>query len=235
MHLLLLPGMDGTGRLFAPLVEVLPPSLQPVIVAYPGDRPLDYAQLLPLVEASIPPTDFLVLGESFSGPLAVMLAADKPPGLRGIILCASFVRHPMPLRLSLLRYLIHPLLFRLAPMLLIRRVLLGSYQATPLAEQLRQAIAQVSPAVLAARARAILSVDVGRQLQSCPAGVLYLQASQDRLVWPGSLAYICRMYPAVEVASLPGPHLLLQTAPREAAQVIEQFAARCAARAVPGS
>src|SRR6516225_8307668 len=97
MHLLLLPGMDGTGRLFEPLLPFLPPSLVAVVLAYPPDRPLDYAELLPYVEAAIPDgQEFLVLGESFSGPLALLLAARQPPGLRGIILCASFARSPLP-------------------------------------------------------------------------------------------------------------------------------------------
>jgi hypothetical protein len=38
--LLLLPGMDGTGRMFAPLIARLPASLEPRAIAYPGDRAL---------------------------------------------------------------------------------------------------------------------------------------------------------------------------------------------------
>jgi pimeloyl-ACP methyl ester carboxylesterase len=234
MHLLLLPGMDGTGRLFEPLVRARPPSLLPVVVAYPGDRPLGYDQLLPLVEAAVPPAaEFVVLGESFSGPLAVLLAAGRHPGLRGVILCASFARSPLALRAGWVRHLIHPILFRLTPKPLVRRVLLGRHHATPLAGQLEGALARVSPCVLAARARAILTVDVGRQLRSCPVPVLYLKAGGDHLIGAGSLAYVRRMYPAVEVVSMSGPHLLLQAAAPEAARVIEQFVARCSAGRVP--
>jgi hypothetical protein len=50
MHLLLLPGMDGTGRLFGPLLRALQPTLSPVVVAYPVDQPYGYAELLPFVE-----------------------------------------------------------------------------------------------------------------------------------------------------------------------------------------
>jgi pimeloyl-ACP methyl ester carboxylesterase len=229
MHLLLLPGMDGTGLLFEPLVRALPPSLQPVVVSYPGDRPLDYAALLPLVEAAVPAAgDFIVLGESFSGPLAVLLAASKPPGLCGVILCASFARSPLPPPAGWLRTLVRPFLFRLAPMPLIRRVLLGRHHTTPLGGQLEEALAGVQPAVLAARARAVLAIDVGSRLRSCAVPVLYLRATQDRLVGAGSLAYVRRMCPAVEVVSLPGPHLLLQAATEEAARVIARFALRCA-------
>lgn len=95
MQLLLLSGMDGTGRLFGPLLRALPSSLSPVVGAYPADRPYGYAELLPLVEAAAPAgAEYVVVGESFSGLLALMLAAQRPPGLRGIVLCESFVRSP---------------------------------------------------------------------------------------------------------------------------------------------
>lgn len=97
MRLLLLPGMDGTGRLFAPLLAALPPDIDGEPVAYPPDEPLGYEGLLPLVEAAAARGgDFVVVGESFSGPLALLLAARSPPGLRGVVLCATFIRFPLP-------------------------------------------------------------------------------------------------------------------------------------------
>ena len=60
-------------------------SLTAVAVSYPPDRPLGYDGLLPLVEfaAAAAPGDFVVVRESFSGPLALMLAARRPPGRAG--------------------------------------------------------------------------------------------------------------------------------------------------------
>src|SRR5262249_28255215 len=159
--LLLLPGMDGTGRLFEPLLPFLPPSLVAAVVAYPTDRPCGYAELLPRVEAAIPDgQQFVILGESFSGPLALLLAPRQPPGLRGIILCASFVRSPFPFVARWFRGLIRPWWFRVVPRWLIRRALLGRFDEPALAQMVEAAIAGVQPAVLAARARAILEVDV---------------------------------------------------------------------------
>ena len=228
MHLLLLPGMDGTGRLFEPLLPFLPPSLVAAVVAYPTDRPCGYAELLPRVEAALPDgQEFLVLGESFSGPLALLLAARGPAGLRGIILCASFARSPLPSIARWFRGLIRPWWFRAVPRWLIRRVLLGRFSTPRLARMVEDAIALVQPAVLAARARAILEVDVGAQLQVCPVPLLYLAATEDRLVSRRSLAHIRRVQPRVEVAKLVGPHLLLQVVPEQAGRVIQAFAAAC--------
>ena len=45
-RLVLLPGMDGTGDLFAGLASALPSSFQPIVVAYPKDKPLSSSALL---------------------------------------------------------------------------------------------------------------------------------------------------------------------------------------------
>ena len=96
--LVLLPGMDGTGALFERLVECLGDRLVTTVVRYPGDQFLDYDQLAALVSRSLPEDrPFVILGESFSGPVAIKLAASRPDGLKGFILGASFVRNPWPL------------------------------------------------------------------------------------------------------------------------------------------
>src|SRR5262249_27056237 len=122
------PGMDGTGRLFAPLLRMLPPTLTAQAVSYPPHEPLGYAGLLPLVEAAAAEGgEFVVVGESFSGPLALMFAARCPSGLRGVVLCASFVRFPLPVPEWCLGVM-QPWVFRFLPHRLISWVLLGRHR-----------------------------------------------------------------------------------------------------------
>jgi len=47
--LVLLPGLDGTGRLFARLVERLPATIEPLVHPYPSDRALGYRELADVV------------------------------------------------------------------------------------------------------------------------------------------------------------------------------------------
>src|SRR5262249_18941677 len=136
---MLLPGMDGTGRLFEPLIRHLPPELEPVVVAYPGDQPYGYTELLPLVEAAIPDEDdFVVLGESFSGPLALILAAQQPPRLRGVILCASFAVSPLPVSVRWLRGILRHILVHMVPFSLVRHALLGRFDSPALGHTFEQ-------------------------------------------------------------------------------------------------
>jgi pimeloyl-ACP methyl ester carboxylesterase len=89
MRLVLLPGMDGTGELFAPLIKILPKDLLPLVVAYPPNEQWGYPELLDFIRHQLPEDeDFVVLGESFSGPLALMLASDPPAQMRALI-CES--------------------------------------------------------------------------------------------------------------------------------------------------
>lgn len=227
MKLILLPGLDGTGLLFEPLLKALPGWIEPKIIAYPGHEPLDYADLLPLIRCGCPPaSEFVVLAESFSGPLALLLAATEPPGLRAIILCASFIQCPMSPPLRWVAASACPIWFRMAPTWPARWALLGRYETDRLKRLFEAAAAAVSPDVIAARIRAMAIVDVSAELRSCRVPLLYLAGEHDRVVGPRSLGPILQVKPGLELVKLPGPHLLLQTFPVEAVREIRKFVTR---------
>jgi pimeloyl-ACP methyl ester carboxylesterase len=223
INLVLLPGMDGTGILFEPLLSVLPSTVQPTVVRYPADEPLDHAALLPRVLAALPGRgEMVLLGESFSGPLALMAAATAPPGLRATILCASFVQSPLRAP-RLLRPFASPGLLGAVPLGAQVLAMLGSHVTPHLRDLLALALAKVTPAVLAARARAILDVDATAELRACAGPLLYLRAMQDRMVPERCAKLITAQKPDARIIALPGPHLLLQARPKEAWEAIESF------------
>jgi pimeloyl-[acyl-carrier protein] methyl ester esterase len=223
-RLVLLPGMDGTGLLFKPLLDVLPRRLEPIVVSYPANRPLGYEDLLEVVLNAIP-TDqpFLLLGESFSGPLALMAASTCPPGLQGVVLCASFVRCPLPWFARRLETIVGSTAFALAPSFIRTSALLGRHATPELRALLERAHRLVAPEVMAARARAIHQIDASSALRSCPVPLLYVQAENDRIVSPRSWNLIAERRSDARIEVLPGPHLVLQTHPMEAVAAIECF------------
>ena len=223
-RLLLLPGMDGTGRLFAPLLAHLPATIDPQVLTYPCDEPLGYDELLPLVRAQLPGDEFVILGESFSGPLALRLAAERPPGLRALILAATFVESPLRWAPAGALPFVAPLAFS-GPAMRIAGRMLGVHRCAPeVAPLFRAANAMVRRKVLARRARAILELRAPASgLADVP--VLVLAARQDRVVGAASVAAIIELLPHAEVEWLDAPHLLLQAAPGEAAARIDRFIA----------
>ena len=146
--LVLLPGLDGTGTLFGPLVEALAGKLRVAVLSYPVDRALGYDALEAIADAGLPPQGPLVLlGESFSGPLAVSIAARHPDRVVGLVLCCSFVRNPRPL-LGFLRALLPFVPFGQVPLALMAAVLFGRFDTPSLRAGLARALAPVPAAVL---------------------------------------------------------------------------------------
>jgi pimeloyl-ACP methyl ester carboxylesterase len=226
LSLILLPGLDGSGVLFRPLIPHLPPQIRPIIVSYPRDKTLEYRELLPLVLSAIPASGpFIILGESFSGPLALMAAATCPPRLRAVIMCASFIRAPWGAHLKFLRYFANSLTFQFYPVAAFGKAILGGYSTPEWRALKSEAIAGIRPAVVAQRVRASLMVDVTSELKSCSAPILYLQGERDRVVPPRNLKEILAARGDVKVERFPSPHMVLQTQPVLAAAAIAAFAA----------
>lgn len=221
--LVLLPGMDGTGELFAPLLSALPAAPAPIVLRYPGDQALGYADLETRVRQALPAhTPFVLLAESFSGPLGAAIAAAPPSNLRGLILCASFVRSPLP-RLGVARPLADWLPVTLLPRRALHYMLLGPYATPALRTAVDDAVAQPTPAVMRARLKAVMDADQTAAFGTVQLPVLYLRARHDRLVSPAAAALVQRLVPQTRIVDIDAPHCLLQAAPRAAADAIAGF------------
>lgn len=223
-NLVLLPGLDGSGILFQPLLRHLHDQICPLVIDYPPDRPLGYEQLLPLVSAKLPSDERVVLlGESFSGPLAMMIAAKRPSNLAGLILCASFLRNPIWFRPRWLGYLARPTAFRFFPAFRRIRAMLAHRRNSELPTLFAQSLSQVRPDVLSCRVRAVLTVDVRDDLRACTVPLLYLRGGRDLLVPPQNAKEIVSICPSARVVRIPSSHWVLQTQPEAAARAISSF------------
>lgn len=221
--LVLLPGMDGTGQLFSKFVSAMGDKAQTKIVCYPTHQSLDYPQLTDIARAAIPAEGpFVLLGESFSGPVAINLAAEHPDRLRGLILCCSFASAPRPglavfVKALLRAPLPHP------PVSLLSAALMDGFSTRCLRTQLEAAVRSVPAAVLRSRLAEVMTVDVTRDLSRVQVPLLYLQARYDHLVPTTAADKIKRLQPRMQLNRLPGPHFLLQCVPDACAAVIHAF------------
>ena len=143
--LLILPGLDGTATLHTAFIEAAAPLFDSVeVVPYPPDRPLGYAELEVISRAAFPEKPFVLLGESFSGPVALSIAADPPANLRGLVLSTTFATAPVPF-LRTFAPLLHAVPFPLPPSMLLSWWLFGRWATPALEAALRDALRQVSP------------------------------------------------------------------------------------------
>ncbi|HEX9081782.1 MAG TPA: alpha/beta hydrolase [Holophagaceae bacterium] len=222
--LVLLPGMDGTGRMFGPFLAALP-EVDTQVVRYP-EALVSYAACTHFARTQLPKDrPYLLLGESFSGPVALALAAESPSGLKGLILCGTFARNPRPGLVWLM-----PLLRRLPPMRLplgaIRLLLLGGWSTPPLMDLVRSMLPEVPGATLKGRLLSVGRVDHTSVLARIRVPVLALAASRDRLVPPSALRHLRAHLKGLDILTLQGPHWLLQARPDAAAQALRDFQAR---------
>ena len=229
-----LPGLEGTGRLFARFLAARDGSLELRALAYPPDRFLGYAALEELAAREIPSDrPFALLGESFSGPLALRLAAKAPPGLVAVVLVTTFHRNPAaPLfrRLSALA----PVFFRMPlPPHVVRLLLAGSDAPDDVVGEVRAAVATVEPSVMAARVQEALRVDATDAVRACPAPILFLGGKDDRLLRSALPIEFRALRPDAEIRMLDAPHLVLQRRPEQAMELVTGFLRRCRDR-VPG-
>ena len=98
LPIVMLPGLDGSGLLSTCFVEAMQGQGVTVqVLPLPMQGPQDYVTLASILRPQLPIAPFVLLAESFAGPLAIELAAASPPGLRGLILSTTFARRPVPL------------------------------------------------------------------------------------------------------------------------------------------
>jgi pimeloyl-ACP methyl ester carboxylesterase len=226
--LVMLPGLDGTGRLLDRFAAAAAPAgVEPKVVPYPPDRVLGYAALEELVRRELPPDrPFALLGESFGGPLALRVAAARPPGLRALVLASSFHRRPAAGWLRALRPLA-PAFFNLPlPAHAVRLLLGGGDAPADVVREVQAAVASVKGPVMAARAAEALAADASAALRGLDVPLLFLGGTDDRLLRTALPIELRLLRPDADIRMLPAPHLLLLRRPREAAREIEAFLRR---------
>jgi len=225
VKLVLLPGMDGTGRLFADFVAALGDGFRTVVVSYPQDSILSYAELEQSARSASPVSEpFVVLAESFSTPVAIRWAASAPDNLRGVVLCAGFVNSPLKGLRRLVALSFGRILFRWSPpSFVLRWLLVGRGADSALMAAIQEALSEVKPEVLATRLRFVLNCDERMSLRRLELPVLFIRPTQDGLIPDWSYEEIRASNPVVEMIEVNGPHLILQTNPMKTAKIVSDF------------
>ena len=222
--LVLLPGFDGTGRLFSPLRKQLSKDINTIVLSYPNDKPMTYSELCYSLKDELPNTPFVLLGESFGGPLAMQLSNRANENLKGIILCATFVKNPHVLLTKFIRPFLKPKHLRKeTPAFYIKTMLTNGISDPTLIHNIQVATRDLSPEIYFTRLREIADVDVTEELKNCELPIVYFRATKDRLVYESSMNVVKTTNYNVTIQLFEAPHMLLQTQPKQAAEKVEQF------------
>jgi pimeloyl-ACP methyl ester carboxylesterase len=220
--IILLPGMDGTGHFLTTLSDQLSTHRPVQVIGYPVDRPLNYDQLVSYVQERVPNDHLIILGESFSGPIAIEIAATDPRVV-GLILASSFARHPLPTQFAAFVRLVD---LRWIPTSIVVAALMGWRAPPKLRVHLREVLAALPQDVIRGRVLDVLRVDKCRRLREVKCPLLCLHGRADRLVSRKHVNEIVAARPDCELRWLDASHMLLATHTEAAAIAIEDFCER---------
>ena len=221
--LVILPGLDGTDVFFRPFLALLPASIQPIVVCYPHEGPNGYHDLLAIACRAVAGiSEFYVLGSSFSGPLAIMLAAAHPQKVRGIILSATFLRSPRP---GLTRWKFAARAPVIRVLRAVRRLPVWLFRAhdDPFRRAKAETWKRVSARCLAVRLRAVIDIDVRSAFRDTVQPVMCVVFVNDRLILREYADEMLRHRPSARVLNLAGEHFAMYTDPAPFTAEIVRF------------
>jgi len=223
-HLVLVPGLDSTGRLFEPLLSVLPSVFEASVVRFPANQTLPERDWFGCVRSVIPwDHPYILVAESTAGPLALRFVQAQQQDIRAVVLAASFVSNPIPTSVWPSSLFGKSWLEKEPTAMLVREHLLGDDAPDLLVEAVTQALLALAPGVRAARIHALRQTNAAPELESCRKPLLYLRPAQDRFVAAKAVEELLRLKPSAKVVTIPGPHLLFQRNPRQALEAIREF------------
>jgi len=207
---------DGRDRdIVWNFIGLLPDGIDVKVVRYPKERYMCYAQLAELVVGVLPrSTPYVIIAESYSGPVATILAVNPVGNLKGVVFVSSFVAFPRSRIGAWIGRRVPNVLFRVrAPAWILRWLLMDSATSREMISAVQDAIASVCPGVLTRRLRDVLNADFSSMLKDCTVRIVYLHSDSDRLIVTRGLREFLAVRTDIETVTIAGPHLFLQCVP----------------------
>ena len=215
-----MPGLDGTGKLFAPIIPLLEQHFELSIVTYPDLN--SFNDYIDCAQRQLPETSgFSLLAESFSGPVALALMGRQPDQIGASVLAATFVRSPLAALTRMASY-IPEQVFSIGAL---SEFVLDVYETEdedfsetqPLPLNMTE---QLDGVLLKHRIEVLSRIDISAMLADIEVPILYLHAMRDRIVAEADAQMMEEYLPEVERVDIDAPHLLLQTQPQQCAELI---------------
>lgn len=219
-HLALLPGLDGTGQLFYPIIPFLEPHFEIHLVQYDDQVSLD--EFVECAGNQLPDdVPVSLVAESFSGPIAISLLARNGFDFRAAVLSATFCRSPMPLFSHMWKY-VPRFLFGSNPAnrMFLDFFVMGDEADSDLRSRVHELLEEISPDRFQNRICLANEINVCVELEKIEVPLLYIQATRDHIVFPGSASEVMKHAKNLEIARVGGPHMILQTQPENCSKLI---------------
>ncbi len=213
--LVLMPGLDGTGRLFEPVIPLLEQQFRLTVVTYPNLN--SFNDYINCARSQLPAEPgYSILAESFSGPVALALMAQQGDQIGPSVLAATFSRSPLQ-ALTQMASIIPSQLFSIGTLneYCLDVSANSSHDDTDTAPLPMDVTQQLDGSQLKHRIEINSRIDITAMLPDIQTPLLYLRATRDRIVSEAHAELLQDNLPNLRRVDIDAPHLLLQTRPRE--------------------
>lgn len=235
MKILLLPGADGTGVLFEPLLKQIEASgsdssnIDIINLNYDkSGQLLDQALAIQAqrIENLYANQSVTIVAESYSGLLAYELLTRQNMNITRVVFVASFLSTPNKIAsiASTINTECLESALKFTPDWIWGRVLFGKWQNEYLRALFMDAMNQTPNQLLQQRLNNIAIAKLPTALIDVPC--LYLQGKQDNLVAAKNIILFSQLFTNFEYQALEGTHFLLQTNPKEVWQAVSAMFVR---------
>ena len=223
IKLLLIPGMDGTGKLFNPLIELLPKSLSTQVICLNllhSEEPKEQASE---IASLIGKEEIVILAESYSGSIAYHLSLISDLNIKHIIFAASFLEPPSKLAklsgclpLSLIRR-------GFIPSFVLSRLFFAQRNNKKLVSLFLAALKLVDNSTLKQRLKTISSLASPTYEVGVPC--TYVSAKSDYLVSKKSVHIFSKLCVNINVFRAKGGHFIVQSNPLYFSKLVQSVIA----------
>ena len=219
----LMPGFDGTGDLYQGLIEELGNELGSVVVCYSSNNSLgEYVD--EAISQAPKNQPIILIAESFSGPIALEIVDRGELDVRGLVLSATFLSPPLKPAIELgLKMPIFPKSIKKQTA---KSFCLNGVGKEDVVSAVNASVASMSKSAIKSRLSALLEMDAAAAASQCEIPVLYLQASQDRLISSSRSDDLVDALSNCGREIIDAPHLLFQANPESATESIGKWVDR---------
>ncbi len=218
--LVLLPGMDGTGKLFTEFLSYY--EGDHLVISLPESGPQDHATLANVINRQLPNESYILLAESFSGGIVPELLKLNPTHIKGVIFVASFLSSPRSYLIGLAKLIPIKALVSLPLSNIAHRLLFLGQEATKLLlSKFVNVIRSIPKQVLRNRLEVMKRLQLPETTFDIP--TIYIRALSDRLISTKKSQEVANVFNHIEFVELEGPHFILHAQPRESAVLVNKL------------
>lgn len=219
MKIILLPGVDGTGILFEPFVEIFKADVPVEVIPLTTDSDQSILNQVSIIEDAVGDEEVVLIVESYSGLLAYELARRNKIRIKQIFFFGCFLQPPSFIG-KLGRFLPVRLL-NVIPDKLLSHILFNRWSSPELNQLLLKAIKLSDFSNLKKRFKTIATLRKPSQVIDVPC--VYIQATMDNLVSAYNVKAFEDLCSNLQVEVVEATHMLLQTQPETMSQLIHKY------------